>query len=534
MSRTAGATTTLNYPTAAAGLSTLNVFSGAGGETVNVQASRPASPRHVDTGSVSGSTTNVGLGGSLAAILGPVFVQSTGGTNTLAIDDSAEAAGQDLHHRGIAGHRHVVPRLHRFLRRRHHHAGPDQCRARRHVQLHRPGSVGRHDLQLLRRRRRRPEHAQRELQRAAAQLHRRRGRSGSAPAIRSSITSISRPINVTKPAIPPVGTGVTINATEGQALNNVVVATFTESDLGNATADFTASINWGDSDATSAGTIQANGGPNGYNILGSHTYAATGTYHRQRHADRPGEHGNHRRRGHDDQCDLDRAGHLDSQPDRVLGQRRRRAADGPGRDRSAGSGGRRSESGRGRRCAGRDLHGHRHARRAAGLHGHDRLGRRHDAHRRHADHLAGHAQRRRLQRLRQPHLRQDRHYPVTVTITKTASGATAIASGQAVIAATPRLTPGTATALSAQHRRARSPAGSVVGTFTDANTTDAGQRLHRDDRLGRRVADQHRHGRRRHARGHLQRRGDSHLRQGAGSLHADDRGHTTPAARRSR
>ena len=71
---------------------------------------------------------------------------------------------------------------------------------------------------------------------------------------------------------------MTIPATEGQSLNNVVVATFTESDLGNVTNDFTASINWGDGTAASIGTIQPNGGTNGYNILGSHTYAAAGTY----------------------------------------------------------------------------------------------------------------------------------------------------------------------------------------------------------------------------------------------------------------
>jgi large repetitive protein len=73
-----------------------------------------------------------------------------------------------------------------------------------------------------------------------------------------------------------------ITATEGQALNNVLVATFTGSDLGNVTNDFTATINWGDGTAASIGTIQPNGsnsaGTLGYNILGSHTYAASGTY----------------------------------------------------------------------------------------------------------------------------------------------------------------------------------------------------------------------------------------------------------------
>ena len=57
-----------------------------------------------------------------------------------------------------------------------------------------------------------------------------------------------------------MGTGVAIPANEGQALTNVVVATFTESDLGNTSrVNFVASINWGDGSPTSAGTITPNG-----------------------------------------------------------------------------------------------------------------------------------------------------------------------------------------------------------------------------------------------------------------------------------
>src|SRR5262249_11844062 len=84
-------------------------------------------------------------------------------------------------------------------------------------------------------------------------------------------------VTVTKPATPPVGAGVAIAATTGQPLNNVVVATFTETDLGNNVGDFTASIDWGDNTPASSGTIQSNG-PNAYNILGSHTYTAAGNH----------------------------------------------------------------------------------------------------------------------------------------------------------------------------------------------------------------------------------------------------------------
>ena len=84
-------------------------------------------------------------------------------------------------------------------------------------------------------------------------------------------------INVTKPASPPVGTGVTIAATEAQALKDVIVATFTESDPTNLIGNFNASINWGDGTAASAGTV-VSAGSDTFEVLGSHTYAAAGTF----------------------------------------------------------------------------------------------------------------------------------------------------------------------------------------------------------------------------------------------------------------
>ena len=93
----AGATTTLDTTTAAAGLSTLNINSGAGTETVDVEATPSGVTTTTDTGSVSGSTTNVGDAGVLTNILGDVFVKSTGGTNTLAIDDSANGPANTYH-----------------------------------------------------------------------------------------------------------------------------------------------------------------------------------------------------------------------------------------------------------------------------------------------------------------------------------------------------------------------------------------------------------------------------------------------------
>ena len=72
------------------------------------------------------------------------------------------------------------------------------------------------------------------------------------------------------------------NGVEGVPLNNVLVGTFNFTDpvppsvFGNP-ADFTATINWGDGSATSAGTIvqtsPAASGQVPFQVLGTHTYA---------------------------------------------------------------------------------------------------------------------------------------------------------------------------------------------------------------------------------------------------------------------
>ncbi len=57
----AGATTTVDTTTASAGLSSLFVNSGAGTDTIDVQATPSGVTTTTDTGSVTGSTTSVGL-----------------------------------------------------------------------------------------------------------------------------------------------------------------------------------------------------------------------------------------------------------------------------------------------------------------------------------------------------------------------------------------------------------------------------------------------------------------------------------------
>src|SRR5262249_23135577 len=65
----------------------------------------------------------------------------------------------------------------------------------------------------------------------------------------------------------------TINASTGQTLSNVVVATFTDTDTTTTAADLAATINWGDG-ATTAGTVTGSNGS--FTGSGTHTYAAPG------------------------------------------------------------------------------------------------------------------------------------------------------------------------------------------------------------------------------------------------------------------
>ena len=71
------------------------------------------------------------------------------------------------------------------------------------------------------------------------------------------------------------GTGVNVTATEGQALSNVSVATFTDPTADSSASDYTASINWGDG-SNSTGTVGGTAGS--YTVTGSHTYAEHGSY----------------------------------------------------------------------------------------------------------------------------------------------------------------------------------------------------------------------------------------------------------------
>jgi hypothetical protein len=67
--------------------------------------------------------------------------------------------------------------------------------------------------------------------------------------------------------------GTTLTGTSGQALSNVIVATFTDTDTAAPASDFVATIDWGDG-TTSAGTIAGSNGA--FSVSGTHTYATGG------------------------------------------------------------------------------------------------------------------------------------------------------------------------------------------------------------------------------------------------------------------
>src|SRR3954453_10503002 len=91
-------------------------------------------------------------------------------------------------------------------------------------------------------------------------------------ALTASVTAV---VGAAAPASAAVGT-VTVNAlspTEGTALSNVTVATFTST---TPVDTFTPVINWGDGTVT-IGTV-ASTGANSFSVKGSHTYSDEGSF----------------------------------------------------------------------------------------------------------------------------------------------------------------------------------------------------------------------------------------------------------------
>src|SRR5207253_1273446 len=88
--------------------------------------------------------------------------------------------------------------------------------------------------------------------------------------------------NVVIPDAPLSISSFSLNATQGIAVTNAVLANFVDSNAndnpneGNANSDYAATIDWGDGNS-SPGTVQYPG-TGGLNVVGSHTYTAGGTF----------------------------------------------------------------------------------------------------------------------------------------------------------------------------------------------------------------------------------------------------------------
>jgi hypothetical protein len=68
-----------------------------------------------------------------------------------------------------------------------------------------------------------------------------------------------------------------VAASAGQTFMNVTLAAFADSDPGVSPSDFTAAVDWGDGLSTPNTTVRLDGART-FNVLGTHTYNAAGSY----------------------------------------------------------------------------------------------------------------------------------------------------------------------------------------------------------------------------------------------------------------
>ena len=68
-----------------------------------------------------------------------------------------------------------------------------------------------------------------------------------------------------------IAAGPTVSGTEGTAISDATVATFTDANPNATASDFTATIDWGDGTSTSGTVVAQSGGS--FAVDGTHTYA---------------------------------------------------------------------------------------------------------------------------------------------------------------------------------------------------------------------------------------------------------------------
>jgi uncharacterized repeat protein (TIGR01451 family) len=98
---------------------------------------------------------------------------------------------------------------------------------------------------------------------------------GDAGAVAVVATGDTAPITVEAGDQPITASGTTFSATEGASFSDDV-ATFTDPDAAATASEYSATIDWGDSSATTAGTIGGSAGS--FSVSGTHTYTEEGSY----------------------------------------------------------------------------------------------------------------------------------------------------------------------------------------------------------------------------------------------------------------
>jgi hypothetical protein len=94
--------------------------------------------------------------------------------------------------------------------------------------------------------------------------------------VQDSSASVSTSTNATVADAPLLGQGVNFNVQQGRAVNNGMVATFTDTGGAEPVGNYTATIDWGDGTAAGQGVITVNAGQ--FTVTGSHTYTSLGTF----------------------------------------------------------------------------------------------------------------------------------------------------------------------------------------------------------------------------------------------------------------
>jgi len=98
---------------------------------------------------------------------------------------------------------------------------------------------------------------------------------GDAGAVVVAATGDTAPITVEAGDQPITASGTTFSATEGASFSGDV-ATFTDPDAAATASEYSATIDWGDSSATTTGTIGGSAGS--FSVSGTHTYTEEGSF----------------------------------------------------------------------------------------------------------------------------------------------------------------------------------------------------------------------------------------------------------------